>query len=148
MASRLAGSAGLVLLKLDLHHPSAKGDFAAHMVWLDGRVLRVAGATGAPLLAVDVQVVQVAVAVAESGRRGAFVPHDRAVMALGAEVVGAFLVRRIEVLGERLGEDRGDVRAVRLVAGDAVLLTDGAVEEAGAGDLRSDVVYGDVILVD
>lgn len=64
-----------------------------------------ARAAATPLLAVDVDVVEVAIAVAESRERGRpFVGREAALVALETEVVARLFVRRVERIGERLAE--------------------------------------------
>ena len=71
VATRGAPATRLCLGERNAHEPSSEGDLFPDVVGLVRGMLGVAGAAGAPFLAVHVQVVQVQIAVAEGGVRAA-----------------------------------------------------------------------------
>ena len=71
VATRGAPAACVRLRERNAHEPSSEGDLFPDVVGLVRGVLVMAGAAGAPFLAVHVQVVQVQIAVAEGGVRAA-----------------------------------------------------------------------------
>jgi hypothetical protein len=72
MASHHAGAAVFGFGVLDRIGPPAERNFLAYMLGLRTGVGAVAGRTGAPLLAVDVEKMEIVFAVAEIGQLGGY----------------------------------------------------------------------------
>lgn len=102
-------------------------------------VLMVAGAARAPLVATDVKVVQVEVAIAEVGRQGPFLDDELRVVTIETQAIGRLVERRVEVLREGVFQNVIVMRSVCLMAGDAIVLANRPVHEFGAFELGRDV---------
>ncbi len=130
MAARHAASTIGGALVVDLEHPAggSEWDRVTNVEWETGPVDFVTHAAGAALGPGDVQPVQVAVAVTESGEAGArLVAHEPLVVAAEAELLPC---RR-----QQVGRDR----EVRVVTGAAVFAR-GAVHHRGPLDGLAHVV--------
>ena len=137
MAAGGAGAAGVGLLVVDGHEPGRafEGDGGGEVFGEVGAVDFMAGFAGAAFFgAVDVDEVEVFLAVAEVGEVGGFGGEDELLVVAGeAESVILQVEIGVEGLGEVLLEEVGLVRGVGQVAGGAVAGFDGAVE-VGAGE--------------
>ena len=120
-----AGSAtapGFRQLKVEGDFPDSElRSFLVDQFRAVGRMGRMAYETGAPFPTVyDVNVVEIAVTVAESGvYSGVRVSKEIFFMALQAEIISPFLVRSIEGVRVIPPQYTDKVRAVRIVAGGA-----------------------------
>lgn len=125
MATDDAGTTTFCHLQLDRNRPFAEiGGGRTHQPLLIGTVDAVADPTGAPLLLVDMELVEVAIAITELGLRRAGVKGQPLGVTAKTEGVTLLTVRRIKTL-RKSGIQEGLVcRAMGIMAGNAFAIGD------------------------
>jgi len=99
----------------------------------------VTGAAGAAFFLVDVQVMEVALAVAESSHLGLRFKNHLSIVAAETEFIARLAERRVKTAWEIIFQQTGIIRAVGIVTGGARTLARRSMHVTALGDLLFDV---------